>query len=105
MFLYCFKMYEERFRVYILASGHNGTLYVGMTGNLSKRIHEHREGLIPGFTKRYGVKRLVWYESFPRAREAIAFEKRLKRWRRRWKLELIEARNPQWDDLYPTLYL
>ena len=95
---------ERRFWVYILASGRNGTLYTGMTSNLAKRIYEHREGLRPGFTARYGVKRLVWCEDFPTALEAITSEKRIKRWRRAWKLALIERANPQWLDLYPTLY-
>jgi len=85
-----------------MASRRNGTLYVGVTGNLAKRVYEHREGLLKGFTRRYGVKMLVWYEHFPTADEAISFEKRLKRWRRAWKLELIEKLNPQWLDLYET---
>ena len=86
--------------VYILASQRNGALYVGDTSNLARRVHEHREGVIKGFTHRYGVKSLVWYEDFPTALEAIAAEKRIKRWRRSWKLQLIEERNPQWLDLY-----
>ena len=93
---------ERTFHVYIMASQRNGTLYVGVTGNLAKRVYEHREGLLKGFTRRYGVKMLVWYEHFPTADEAISFEKRLKRWRRAWKLELIEKLNPQWLDLYET---
>ena len=93
---------ERTFHVYIMASRRNGTLYVGVTGNLAKRVYEHREGLLKGFTRRYGVKMLVWYEHFPTADEAISFEKRLKRWRRAWKLELIEKLNPQWLDLYET---
>lgn len=67
---------------------------------LARRVYEHREGLIRGFTADYGVKLLVWYESFPTALEAISAEKRIKRWRRKWKLELIERENPQWRDLY-----
>jgi len=94
---------ERIFYVYILASQRNGTLYVGVTGDLARRIYEHREGLIEGFTSRYGVKTLVWYEDFPTADEAITSEKRIKRWRRAWKLELIEKMNPQWLDLYLTL--
>lgn len=86
--------------VYMLASKRNGTLYVGVTSNLSRRVYEHREGIIQGFTTNYGVKLLVWYEAFPTALEAIAAEKRIKRWRRAWKLELIERENPQWRDLY-----
>lgn len=91
---------ERHFYVYILASQRNGTLYVGVTSNLSRRIYEHRKGLVRGFTAEYGVKLLVWYEGFPTALEAIAAEKRIKRWRRPWKLELIERENPQWRDLY-----
>jgi putative endonuclease len=84
--------------VYILASGRNGTLYVGVTNDLISRVHEHREGLVPGFTKRYGVKPLVYFEEHSDINEAILREKRVKRWRRRWKLALIEAQNPQWRD-------
>ena len=95
---------ERTYYVYILASRRNGTLYVGMTGNLARRVYEHREGLIPGFTTKYAVKHLVWYEDFPTADEAITAEKRIKRWRRAWKLELIEKMNPQWLDLYLTFH-
>jgi putative endonuclease len=89
--------------VYILASGRNGTLYVGVTRDLSRRVHEHRSRTTPGFTRRYGVTRLVWYERHATAIEAITAEKRIKRWRRRWKLALIEALNPDWNDLYVGL--
>ena len=75
-----------------------------MTGNLAKRVYEHREGLRPGFTADYAVKTLVWCEDFPTMLDAIASEKRIKRWRRAWKLALIERENPQWLDLYPRLY-
>jgi putative endonuclease len=94
---------ERAYWVYILASRQNGTFYVGVTSNLARRVYQHREGLIPGFTTDHGVKRLVWYEGLPTALEAIAAEKRIKRWRRRWKLELIERMNPEWEDLYLTL--
>jgi len=94
---------ERSYYVYILASARNGTLYVGMTSDLAGRVHQHREGLTPGFTSQYGVKMLVWYEDFPTADEAITAEKRIKRWRRAWKLQRIEAMNPQWFDLYLTL--
>ena len=94
----------RRYWVYILASGRNGTLYTGVTSNLAKRVYEHREGLRPGFTADYGVKTLVWCEDFPTFLDAVAAEKRIKRWRRSWKLELIERQNPQWLDLYPRLY-
>ncbi|MFZ5717868.1 MAG: GIY-YIG nuclease family protein [Pseudomonadota bacterium] len=95
---------ERAFTVYVLASRRNGTLYVGVTSNLARRVHQHREGTACSFARKYGVRLLIWYESFPTALEAIAFEKRLKRWRRRWKLELIEKANPRWDDLYETLH-
>lgn len=89
--------------VYILASQRNGTLYVGVTANLVQRVWQHKEGVVEGFTKRYGVKTLVWYEMHASMPEAIAREKALKEWRRAWKLKLIEAGNPGWHDLYETL--
>jgi len=85
--------------VYILASRKNGTLYTGVTADLVKRLYEHRNGLIEGFTKDYGVKRLVWFELHDRLESAILREKRIKKWNRQWKIELIEAENPDWDDL------
>jgi putative endonuclease len=87
----------------MLANQRNGTLYLGVTSDLARRIYEHRNGLVPGFTSTHGVKCLVWCEQYPTALEAIAAEKRIKRWRRAWKLKLIEAINPQWRDLYETL--
>jgi len=96
---------ERTFYVYILASQRNGTLYVGVTGDLSRRVFEHRENVIGGFSSKYSVTRLVWYELFPTADEAITAEKRIKRWRCPWKLDLIEKLNPQWLDLYETLHL
>jgi len=90
----------KTFHVYILASQRNGTLYVGVTSDLARRVFEHREGLIGGFTRTYGVNILVWAEAFSNVHDAIAAEKRIKRWRRAWKLELIERGNPQWRDLY-----
>jgi putative endonuclease len=89
--------------VYILASRRNGTLYTGVTSDIVRRIWEHREGATPGFTSRYGVKRLVWYEEFGDIVSAIAREKQIKRWRRAWKLALIETRNPQWLDMWDQL--
>ncbi len=86
--------------VYILASRRYGTLYVGVTNSLERRIAEHRAKEIPGFTKRYGVDRLVFYQGFGEAAGAIRFEKQLKRWRREWKIRLIEQGNLLWDDLY-----
>jgi putative endonuclease len=94
---------EHLYFVYILASRRNGTLYVGATNNLIDRVGEHREGKIPGFTKRYGIKMLVYFEEHGEIDEAIRREKRIKRWQRSWKLELIESRNPQWRDLWVDL--
>ena len=94
---------EKIFCVYMMASRRRGTLYVGVTSNLVKRAWEHREGVADGFTKQYGVKRLVWYELHDNAEAAITREKQLKEWRRAWKLDLIEARNPWWRDLFKTL--
>lgn len=93
---------ERSSYVYILASQRNGTLYTGVTSDLSRRVHQHREGRSSGFTAAYGVTRLVWYEIFADIRDAIDAEKRIKRWRRAWKIELIETMNPQWLDLYET---
>jgi len=89
--------------VYILASGRNGTLYTGVTADLSRRVWQHREGARKGFTAQYDVTRLVWYQEFAEIDQAILYEKRIKRWRRAWKLQLIETENPQWLDLYETL--
>jgi len=89
--------------VYILASRRNGTLYIGVTSDLIKRVHQHREGEVEGFSSKYDVHRLVYYETFDQIDEAIKREKVLKKWRRKWKLELIETDNPEWADLYPTL--
>ena len=88
------------FWVYILASKPGGTLYVGVTSNLVRRAFEHREGLIKGFTKRYGIKTLVYFESHNTAIEAIQREKNIKHWSREWKIDLIVASNPDWRDLY-----
>jgi predicted GIY-YIG superfamily endonuclease len=89
--------------VYIMASRRNGTLYTGVTSNLQLRVHEHREGLIPGFTSRYGCKLLVWYEPHATMIDAIAREKQIQSGSRKKKLELIEALNPDWRDLYADL--
>ena len=89
--------------VYILASKRNGTLYVGVTSNLVPRIWEHKDNLLEGFTKRYNVHRLVWYEFQATMEEAIKREKQVKGWKRSWKLELIESTNPEWQDLYEAL--
>jgi putative endonuclease len=89
--------------VYLLASRRNGTLYVGVTSNLVARIWMHKQGLVDGFTKRYGVHALVWYEAHESMDVAIQREKAIKEWKRKWKLELIEKTNPQWRDLYAEL--
>lgn len=89
--------------VYILASGCNGTLYIGVTSNLIKRVWQHRNHTLGGFTARYGVTRLVWYELHSTMLSAIKREKQLKEWRRSWKLDLIERENPDWDDLFDAL--
>ncbi|MCC6735834.1 MAG: GIY-YIG nuclease family protein [Bauldia sp.] len=87
------------FYVYILASRRNGTLYVGMTEDMSRRWYEHQEGAFPGFTTKYGVKTLVWFETHETRESAFVRERRIKAWRRAWKIELIEATNPDWADL------
>jgi len=94
---------ERRSHVYMLASRRNGTLYTGSTIDLARRIHEHRTGAMPGFTRDYGVTMLVWYEEYPRVIDARIREYAIKRWRRAWKLALIEAFNPAWRDLYEDL--
>ena len=85
--------------VYILANKKNGTLYIGVTNDLERRIAEHKSGLVPGFTQKYNVKILVWCEEFPGITEAIEREKQLKNWHRAWKIALIEQTNPEWRDL------
>jgi putative endonuclease len=89
--------------VYILASKKNGTLYIGVTKNLLKRVDEHKNNLIPGFTSKYSVHNLVYYERYTDIYDAIAREKRMKKWKRTWKMELIEKSNPDWKDLYNNL--
>ncbi len=89
--------------VYILANARNGTLYVGVTSNLAKRIWEHKNDKVAGFTKRYNVYQLVWYELHENMESAIVREKRLKDWKRIWKLDLIEEKNPNWEDLYQSV--
>ena len=86
----------------MLASDRNGTLYIGVTSNLVKRVWEHKEGVVPGFTSEYGVHKLVWYEQHESAESAITREKRIKKWNRDWKIKLIEESNPYWNDLYLT---
>lgn len=89
--------------VYIMTNRPNGTLYLGVTSNLARRAWEHREGRIDGFTKQYGLKRLVWYERFEDIRDAIQREKTMKHWSRAWKVRLILDMNPDWRDLYEEL--
>ena len=91
------------FYVYIMASGRNGTVYVGQTDDLVRRAWQHRTFAIPGFTSRYRCTRLVWFAEFPDRDSALSREGQMKAWKRRWKLELIESANPQWHDLYDTL--
>ena len=91
------------FYTYILAGRRNGVLYIGSTDDLLKRVVEHREKLRGGFTAKYGVSRLVWYELHGTRDEAFRRERQIKEWRRAWKLDLIERMNPGWDDLLPTL--
>ena len=94
---------EKQFAVYIMASRRNGTLYVGVTSALVKRVWEHREGLADGFTKEYGLKTLVWYELHGNALAAITREKQIKKWNRIWKLSMIEKMNPEWKDLFGSI--
>jgi putative endonuclease len=89
--------------VYIMTNRRNGILYVGVTSNLPSRAYQHREGVVDGFTKRYGLKQLVYYESFDDIRLAIQREKTMKHWPRAWKVRLIHEMNPQWNDLSATL--
>jgi putative endonuclease len=91
------------FYVYLLASRKQGTLYLGVTNDLVRRVYQHKSGEIPGFTSRYGVARLVWFECYDDPENAIAREKELKKWRRVWKIELIEKDNPDWRDLYADI--
>jgi putative endonuclease len=94
---------RKHFAVYILTNCPRGVLYVGVSSCLEERVRQHREGLLEGFTQRYRLKRLVYYQYFNSAQAAIKHEKLLKRWRREWKFELIEKNNPTWRDLWPEL--
>lgn len=95
----------KSFYIYILANKRNGTLYIGVTSDLIKRVWEHKGGFVQGFTKRYGIKTLVYYEVYLDIRDAIEREKRLKNWSRLWKLRIIEEMNPEWKDLYEEIIL
>jgi putative endonuclease len=91
------------FYIYILASRRNGTLYVGMTDNLVRRVWMHKEGVLPGFTKEYSVTLLVWYEVHESRESAFTRERQIKKWKRSWKLEMIEKTNPSWRDLFEEI--
>ena len=95
--------FQKFYYVYILASERNGTLYIGFTSNLPQRIFEHKQHLTPGFTSKYNVDKLVYFERFEDVNDAIKHEKRLKNWHRNWKKDLIEKHNPEWRDLYDDL--
>ena len=90
--------------VYMMASKKNGTIYIGVTSNLQKRVYEHKSHLVDGFTDKYGVDVLVWYELHETMESAITMEKKLKKWNRAWKVELIEKTNPDWSDLYDGIF-
>jgi putative endonuclease len=94
---------ERYYWVYILASKLGGTLYIGVTNDLVRRVYEHRTGIVPGFSKQHGIHRLVYFEPHTDVEAAIRREKRLKRWNRAWKIRLIEELNPNWVDLYPQI--
>ena len=94
---------EHRYFVYLMASKQHGTLYVGVTGDLAGRAAQHRDETFEGFTKKYGVRLLVWFEEFADIHDAILREKRIKKWRRAWKVELIEKTNPAWSDLFEQI--
>ena len=96
-------MVNKQPAVYILASKRNGTLYVGVTSALAKRVWQHKNNLVEGFSKRFNVHQLVWYELHDTIENAVIREKRLKEWKRQWKLELIEKMNPNWQDLYEKI--
>jgi putative endonuclease len=94
---------ERYYYVYIMASKKNGTLYIGITSDLTRRIWEHKQHVILGFTSKYKVDKLVYFEEYQSVEEAIKQEKRLKEWKRKWKIELIEKKNPMWNDLFYQL--
>lgn len=94
----------HEYYVYILSNKRNGTLYVGMTNNLIRRVLQHKDGIIEGFTKKYGIKTLVYFETYHSVNNAITREKQLKKWKRMWKIGLIEKENPNWNDLASDWY-
>ncbi len=93
----------KKYYIYILASRKNGTLYIGVTNDLIKRVYEHKNNIVDGFTKKYNVHNLVYYEENNDIESAILREKRIKKWKRQWKINLVEKLNPNWDDLYNKL--
>ena len=93
----------NQYYVYILASKRNGTLYIGVTNNLIERVWQHKNKVVDGFTKKYGVDKLVYYETISDIESAIKREKQLKNWHRQWKINLIQSKNPQWRDLYEDI--
>ena len=93
----------KQYYVYILSSKRNGTLYIGVTNNLAKRVYEHKTNIVDGFTKKYNVHILVYYEIYGNIQDAIVREKQMKKWRRQWKINLIEKSNQQWNDLFDQI--
>ena len=93
----------KSYYVYILAGRRNGTLYIGVTNDLVRRAYDHKSNVIQGFTEKYGARDLVYYESYTDVRDALTREKRLKKWKRQWKIDLIEKENPGWNDLYDQI--
>ncbi len=96
-------MLKNSYFVYVLVNKKNGVIYIGVTNDLYRRVFEHKQSIIPGFTQKYHVSRLVYYEFFDNVEDAIYREKCLKEWRRQWKIELIEKQNPHWEDLFLTM--
>jgi|SRR3989344_2574889 len=96
-------MKRKNFFIYILTNKRNGTLYIGITNDLKRRVYEHKNGLVEGFTKKYRLKNLIYYEILNTAESAIRREKQLKKWKRMWKLRVIEEKKPDWKDLYEEL--
>ncbi len=96
-------MQNKKYYVYLLSSQKNGTLYIGVTSNLIRRIREHKEGKVEGFTKKYKIDKLVYYEVYGEVGMALYREKQLKKWKREWKLDLVEKENPNWKDLFDSL--
>ncbi|CAG9163902.1 GIY-YIG nuclease family protein [Cupriavidus pinatubonensis] len=94
---------RKTFYVYLPASARNGTLYLGVTSDLVRRVWEHKNEFVKGFSQKYGVHQLVWFETHESAEAAITREKQIKKWNRSWKINLIEGMNPYWNDLYPTI--